>query len=95
MLVRRVSGKSMAPTLKPGRIVIGQRGYDATRRLKVGDIIIIKHDGLEKIKRVALLRDNEVYVLGDNSAASTDSRHFGWLPLSAVYALVVWPRAKP
>jgi len=90
MLIRRVSGKSMTPALRPGRLILARRNIG--KHLKVGDIVIIRHDGLEKIKRIALLRDDEIYVLGDNSQASTDSRHFGWLPLSAVYALVVWPR---
>jgi len=89
-LVRRVVGGSMLPTLWPGRIVFGW----GPAKPRVGDMVILSHDGLEKIKRVHRIDGQRLYIVGDNSQASTDSRHFGWIHESQVLARVVWPRAS-
>jgi nickel-type superoxide dismutase maturation protease len=90
LLVRRVSGSSMLPTLKPKKLVVAKR----SRKLKPGQLIIIRHDGLEKVKRIAKLTDDKVFVLGDNPADSTDSRSFGWLSRDKVAGTVIWPHRK-
>lgn len=77
----------MAPTLKAGQLVIGK----VTRELKQGDIVIVSHNGLEKIKRIEKHQGDLIYLLGDNAEASTDSRDFGWLPAKVIIAKVVWP----
>lgn len=89
--LRRVVGGSMAPTLKENQIVLVR---PKLRRLKPGDIVVVKHDGREKIKRLNKLDGRMVYILGDNAPASTDSRHFGWLELIAVQGKVIWPRKR-
>lgn len=89
-LVRRVVGGSMLPALWPGRIVFGW----GPAKPRVGDMVILSHDGLEKIKRVHRIDGQRLYIMGDNSQASTDSRHFGWIHESQVLARVVWPRAS-
>ncbi len=63
-------------------------------RLRPHDVIIIHHDGLEKVKRVHAVEGDRLFVLGDNSPESTDSRHFGWLPLDSVQAKVIWPKYR-
>lgn len=90
LLVRQIAGNSMAPTLRAGQLVIatGWFGY-----VRPGDVIIVSHHGLEKIKRVSDVDSQKgVYVLGDNSTQSTDSRIFGWLDPDEVIGRVVWPR---
>lgn len=89
LLVRRVVGRSMVPTLRPGQIVIASK---LIPRLRTGCVVIIQHNGLEKIKRVVKVRDDQFFVQGDNFVDSTDSRHFGWLPKNYAIARVVWPR---
>lgn len=84
----RVVGESMLPTLAPNTVVLAWR----TCTVQVGDIVVTHHAGRDKIKRVADVREGGVYVLGDNLLGSTDSRHFGWLPSTAVSGKVVWPR---
>ena len=88
-VVRRVTGNSMLPRFIPGSIVIGVRFW---MRLRPNAVVMIRHGGMEKMKRIAEVKDGRIYVLGDNPAASTDSRSFGWLPESSVMAKVVWPR---
>lgn len=80
----------MTPTLTPGQLVVGRR----TTNLQPGDVVIVSHKGLEKIKRIEKQQGNLVYLLGDNPATSTDSRTFGWLQASAVVAKVVWPKLR-
>lgn len=54
---------------------------------------MFNHDHKEKIKRIKRIKDNcEIYVLGENSDASTDSRHFGTIPTAAIKAKIIWPR---
>lgn len=87
-VVRRVVGGSMLPSLWPGRIVFGW----GPARLRRGDVVILSHDGLEKIKRVHRIDGERLFLTGDNAAASTDSRHFGWVHRRHVLARIVWPR---
>lgn len=91
MLVRRVVGHSMLPVLPPGTLVIGLKLF---RRLKPGHVVVITHEGKEKIKRIDQIDNDKIYVLGDHGDGSTDSRHFGWLTIDAVKAKIIWPRAK-
>ncbi len=89
LVVRRVEGKSMLPTLLPGKLVIASGLY---RRISRGDLVIFTHQGIDKLKRIKDIRQPEFYALGDNSASSTDSRSFGWLPVSSIKARVIWPK---
>lgn len=87
-MIRRIVGGSMLPHLTPGKIVFGWR----QKHLKIGDVVILFHDGLEKIKRIDRIDGERLYVLGDNPEASTDSRQFGLVDREQVLARVVWPR---
>lgn len=78
----------MAPALHAGQLVVGRQ----TRELKAGDVVIVSHDGLEKIKRIEKQQGDLIYLLGDNAGASTDSRSFGWVQAKFIIAKVVWPK---
>ena len=78
----------MAPTLRKGQLVIGR----STRELSPGDVVIVSHNGLEKIKRIEKQQGDLIYLLGDNASASTDSRNFGWVQAKSIIAKVVWPK---
>ena len=93
MKIRRVDGPSMEPTLLSGDIVLSKRVN--TGDLIPGDIIIIKHYGKELIKRLSSIDSSGIYISGDNKEQSTDSRHFGLLPIeSEVWRVVmVWPKS--
>lgn len=85
----------MLPALKPGRLVLATTKPTAGR---AGDVVIIRHEGIEKIKRISARQEagrHKIFVLGDNPEASTDSRDFGWLPADAVKGKVLWPKSRP
>ena len=94
-----VVGRSMEPTLSPGdRVWVDRRAY-RDRAPEPGDIVLIRRPNqpeLQLIKRVVGDRLGEGYlVLGDNAAASTDSRHFGPVPAADVLGRVVSRIAHP
>ena len=47
------------------------------------------------VKRVTSVAPDGVTIVGDNAAASTDSRHFGAVPARAVVGTVVWRYGPP
>lgn len=87
-LIRRIVGASMLPSLPQGRLVFGW-GFGSLRK---GDMVILSHEGIEKIKRINRVEGEKLYILGDNAAESTDSRHFGWVDRAQVLGRVIWPR---
>jgi len=91
LFIRVISGHSMVPVLPPGTYVWATTWY---KQLRVGDVVVFFHNGKEKIKRISDIRDNELYVLGDHTESSTDSRHFGWIPKDSVRGKVIWPHAQ-
>lgn len=85
LVIRRIEGLSMMPSYGHGKIIFGFR----FKRPQIGDVVIARHHRLEIIKRVDQLQNGQIYLLGDNPDESTDSRQFGWLPSSAVIAVVI------
>ena len=73
-----------------GQIIIAT-GWVVARPLNV---VILGHDGLEKVKRIQEIVKGKIFVVGDNLATSTDSRHFGWLTQDVIIATVIWPRRR-
>lgn len=85
LMVRRVNGASMHPAIPHGKIVFALRH----RRPKKGDVVIVRHHRVEVLKRVHELKEDLAYLLGDNPEESTDSRHYGWLPVSSILGVVI------
>ncbi|MFN0096832.1 MAG: nickel-type superoxide dismutase maturation protease [Dehalococcoidia bacterium] len=93
-----VSGRSMMPALEDGDwTVVDTRVY--RRRLpRAGEIVVCtdpRELGRELIKRVIRVEAEGLWVEGDNTDESTDSRVFGVVPLRLVAGRVVaryWPR---
>lgn len=78
----------MYPTLRPGQIVLVR----AKRQYQQNNVVMLEHDGLEKIKRIATIDEHGYEVRGDNPSQSTDSRQFGAVDRRALMGKVVWPR---
>lgn len=88
-----IPSSSMKPTLTPGDIIIVDTWSYRSGQPKPNDIIIFTRketDRMVLIKRVHPIpehidsRPMKLYVLGDNQAYSTDSRHFGLIDIAQV-----------
>ena len=92
-MVRRISGHSMMPILPPNTLVLG---WCWTNKFSEGSVVIFRHDGKEKIKRIDRIGlKGRLFVVGEHKEASTDSRHFGPIDPKYVMARVILPNTRP
>src|SRR6185437_3035656 len=68
ILLRHIVGKSMLPSFQEGGLLVAFTWFTG---LKPRDVVIIRHEGREKVKRVHKVRGGKLFVLGDNSEFST------------------------
>jgi nickel-type superoxide dismutase maturation protease len=94
-----IEGPSMRPTLEPGDWALAV----ASPRVRPGSVVVVEHParpGFEMVKRVIgvpgdrapdgrVLGEDEYWVEGDASPASTDSRAFGPVPRALVKGTVL------
>lgn len=80
----RVSGPSMQPTYSPGDTLVGWHWF----RPRAGQVVVVMKDR-PLIKRIARLQTDGADLRGDNPRHSTDSRHFGPVPLADLEAVVI------
>jgi len=84
----------MVPTLLPGDRVVVWRGLGSRGpAVRPGDVVAVvdpREPDRIMVKRVARLAGSEIFVEGDNAAASTDSRHFGPVGPNALRGRVVY-----
>ena len=89
-----VDGSSMSPTLEAGdRLLVVPNAI-----LRPGQVVALRDPRLRGrilVKRIGSVSSAGVEVLGDNPGASTDSRHFGPVPTSAVLGRVVYRYHPP
>lgn len=80
----QVCETSMLPTYEDGEIVLATRLFKKSN-LKVGDVVVYKHDDRNVIKRIADISldirtgDLKFFCLGDNAKVSYDSREYGYI----------------
>jgi type IV secretory pathway protease TraF len=75
----------MQPTLRPGDTLLGTGWF----RPSVGQVVIVKRMNRLMIKRITGMKGDELWIEGDNSASSTDSRTFGPVSRSQLRAKVI------
>ena len=84
----------MAPGLLAGDWVVIRR----TRRVRPGAVVAFRDPRDPQrvlLKRIQRATGGGWYVLGDNPRRSTDSRHFGPVPSSAVLGRVLFRYHRP
>jgi len=79
----------MLPTYAPGDYLLVWYG---ARRIRRGDVVVLRRPGYLGVKRVADVSPDgtEVIVLGDNPQASEDSLDYGPVPRADVLARVLF-----
>ena len=81
-----IEGLSMIPTYRPGDRVFVK--YGAT--YSVGDIVLSDFKERIDIKRIVKIDDDQIFIQGDNSAVSIDSRQYGAVKSSRILARVLF-----
>jgi phage repressor protein C with HTH and peptisase S24 domain len=99
-----VEGDSMEPTYGAGDWLLGRwANYTLVgfNKVRAGDVVVIERDeqpGIFYVKRISEARRSEghmptIFLLSDNSAG-TDSRQWGWLPITNVRAKILFRMKK-
>lgn len=82
----------MLPNLKPGQDVLVFNWAYVFSKPKKGDIVVIKVNGREMVKRIQMYHGRGIFVTGDNRKYSTDSRKFGSIDKSEIIGKVIFVR---
>ena len=101
----RISGESMAPTLKSGQRAIFLKSAPGRTVLGIGDkwlgrIVLIQRINnlgardFYQVKRITEIKDGKFFVTGDNPEYSTDSREFGWLSADEIVGKLLFKFGK-
>ena len=90
-------GDSMLPSLKDGDIVFFKNYKEKVSVLKQGQIIVFNHPLNNKrlIKRINLVNQNYIEVVGDNIGFSEDSNKFGLVSKEKVIGIVTSKLISP
>lgn len=82
----RIEDNGMEPEFKEGDYVVVNKWAYALGNPGKGDVVVVKHPREERmlIKRVACVKGEEVFVIGDNFACSEDSVNFGAVKRSGI-----------
>ena len=80
----------MLPSLKEGDIVFFKKYKEGKSALKLGQIVIFNHPLKNEslIKRINLVNQNNIEVLGDNGEFSEDSNKFGLVNNEKIIGIV-------
>ena len=81
-----VEGLSMVPAYAPGERVIVKYGAS----YEVGDVVLVDFKDRIDIKRVKEISGDQVFIEGDNTAVSVDSRQYGAVKNTRVIAKVIY-----
>lgn len=77
----------MLPSLKPGQDVLVWCWLYTPKK---GNIVAVKVNGKEMIKRISKTNDHYILIMGDNKKESTDSRNFGQISKEDIIGKIIW-----
>lgn len=80
----------MSPTLHPGQIIFVNRLSYLFKKPKVNDIVAAKIDKKVFIKRITKIEGSMIYLRGDNSNDSIDSKIFGFVSREQLIGKVLY-----
>lgn len=80
----------MFPTIKPDQGVLSFDWAYFFSSPKIGDIVVIKHNGKEMVKRIQKTDGRRFFVIGDNEKDSLDSRKLGPIKKEQIIGKVIW-----
>lgn len=84
-----ISGSSMYPTFKEGENIVSFNWFYHFYSPKVGDVVVFKKEDRYFVKRVAKIKNRQIFVIGDNRQESLDSRKFGLLDIKELTGRVI------
>jgi nickel-type superoxide dismutase maturation protease len=91
LFVARVSGPSMAPTLRSGDALVVRRGG----RVRAGDVVVARfraRPDLLVVKRAVREQDGGWWLRGDNGLVDDDSRAYGVADVIGRVLIRYYPR---
>ena len=77
----------MEPSLYAGSLLLISRKY----KLKFNDVVVLKVNNIEILKRINKIKNNNIFIIGDNPQYSTDSNDFGWIDNKCIQGKIIWP----
>lgn len=88
----QIKENSMEPAIKEGSTLLVSRYHYFFRKPKANEIVIL-HDPTDLkrfiIKRIKGVKENKIFVVGDNEKESIDSRQFGWVDKKDIVGKVI------
>lgn len=88
IFLRRIVGKSMTPTLKPGQTVL----FHQIRNFEVGQIVIAFVGGREVVKRIAKIENGKIYLSVDDKQHAHNGKYFASITDDKIEGVLFWPR---
>lgn len=76
----------MEPALPAGSFVLVRK----TNSVKPDDIIAVKYGDQILIKRITEIKNNQLWLVGDNKNDSYDSRTIGWIDTKNTVGKIIW-----
>lgn len=80
----------MSPTLRNGQDIISFNWAYLFQRPRAGDLVVIKYQGKEIIKRIQKVDNRGIFIIGDNPTQSIDSRSFGPIDKNQIVGKVIY-----
>ena len=82
----------MLPALKPGQRLLVKPHRQGQALPQTGSVVVCRHPSKPDVvitKRLSKRTDQQLDLRGDNPEASTDSRHFGPVPVDSLIGEVM------